>query len=83
VSQNNGQYPQTRWTLEALLPSPEGSTIDQAMADLETATSSLEALRPALSPDMSGEEFVQALKALENFAVIAHRLGSYGRLAGW
>lgn len=80
MSQNNRQYIQTRWTLKALLPSPEGSAVDQVIADLETTTASLEALRPMLSAEISGEDFTQALKALETFAVIVHRLGSYGQL---
>jgi oligoendopeptidase F len=50
------------------------------MAELEAATSTIEALRPTLSPDISGEAFAQALKTVEHFAEVAHRLGSYGPL---
>ncbi len=78
MTQKNGQYPQSRWTLNALLPSPE--SVDQTIAELEAVTITIEAMRPTLSPEMSGEEFVKALKAIETFAIIIRRLGSYGQL---
>jgi oligoendopeptidase F len=80
VSQENGQYPQTRWSLTGLLPAAEGPAVEQAIAELEAATQAIEAVRPQLSPDMSSQNFAQAIKALETFATIAHRLGSYGPL---
>lgn len=80
MSQVNGQYSQTRWTLNDLLPAAEGPAVDQLIADLEAATKAIEALRPRLSPDISGEDFAQAIKTVEAFAQIAHRLGSYGPL---
>ncbi|MBE7556120.1 MAG: M3 family oligoendopeptidase [Anaerolineales bacterium] len=80
MSQQNGRYPQTRWNLTKLLPSAEGPAVEELIADLEAATAVIEAFRPQLSPQLSGEEFAQALKAVERFAEIAHRLGSYGPL---
>lgn len=80
MSQQNGRYPQTRWSLANLLPSAEGPAVEQLIANLEAATAAIEAFRSQLSPEMSGEEFAQALKAVETFAQIAHRLGSYGPL---
>lgn len=78
MTQKNGQYLQSRWTLNALLPSPE--SVDQTIAELEAVTTTIEALRPTLSSEISGEEFVKALKSIEPFAVIIRRLGSYGQL---
>jgi oligoendopeptidase F len=78
VTQKNGQYLQSRWTLNALLPSPE--SVDQTIAELEAVTTTIEAFRPTLSSEISGEEFVKALKSIEPFAVIIRRLGSYGQL---
>lgn len=74
------QYPQTRWNLTRLLPAAEGPAVEKSIADLEAATQAIEALRPQLSPDMSGQDFARAIKAVEDFATIAHRLGSYGQL---
>jgi oligoendopeptidase F len=80
VTHTNGQYQQTGWTLEALLPAPEGPAVDQAIADLEAATAAIEALRPMLSPEMKGEDFADALQTIETFIQTASRLGSYGQL---
>jgi oligoendopeptidase F len=80
VTSVNGRYQQSGWTLTALLPAPAGSAVDQAIADLEAATAAIEALRPTLSPDMDGEDFLQALQAVETFAQVGARLGSYGQL---
>lgn len=80
MSQQNGRYPQTRWSLAKLVSSAEGPAVEELIADLETATATIEAFRLQLSPEMSGEKFAQALKAVETFAEIAHRLGSYGPL---
>jgi oligoendopeptidase F len=80
MTYTNGQYSQTRWSLNTLLSSPEGPAVDQAIAELEAATTAIEAMRPVLSPEMSGEDFIKVLKAVESFAEIAHRLGSYGPL---
>jgi oligoendopeptidase F len=80
----NRPYQQTRWTLEALLPAPEGTVFDKTIKELETATTTVEALRPTLSPEITpeikGEEFAKALKAIETVIEIASRLGNYGYL---
>jgi len=80
VTQNNGQYPQTRWSLEAIFPTPDHPQVNQAVEQLEETTAAIEALRPTLSPDMSGQDFAEALKLVETFLELANRLGSYGQL---
>jgi hypothetical protein len=62
VSHTKTDYQQTGWTLEALLPAPEGPDVEQTIAELEELTTQIEALRPELSPDMAGETFAQALQ---------------------
>lgn len=74
------QYQQARWTLRALLAEPTGPVVEQAIAELETTVTTIEALRPKLSADITGEEFTQAIQALETFSTIVQRLGSYGSL---
>jgi oligoendopeptidase F len=76
----NKQHQQTRWTLEALLPAPEGVMFDKTITELEAATTTVEALRPTLSPEIRGEDFVKALKAIETVVEIASRLDNYGYL---
>lgn len=80
MTKNNGQYPQTRWSLEALFPTPDHPEVSQAVEQLEETTAAIEALRPTLSPDMSGQDFAEVLKLVETFLELAHRLGSYGQL---
>lgn len=74
------KYPQARWSLQALLAEPTGPAVEQAIAELETAVASIEALRPKLSAAMTGEEFAAAVEAIETFSVIIQRLGNYGSL---
>jgi oligoendopeptidase F len=66
--------------LEALLPTSSGPPVEDTVAELEKITSAIEAIRPKLSPDMSGEIFFEALQLIEQFAQTANRLGSYGQL---
>jgi len=73
-------YQQTGWSLEDILASPEKEIVKQTVAQLEEAVTAVEALRPSLSPDISGEDFAQALKLLETVAELGSRLGSYGPL---
>lgn len=80
MSQANGHYTQTRWSLNDIIPAAEGPAVDQLVTELETVTQEIEAFRPLLSPDMSGDDFSRAIKAVERFAQVAHRLGSYGPL---
>ncbi|MCB0211322.1 MAG: M3 family oligoendopeptidase [Anaerolineae bacterium] len=76
----NGHYPQTRWTLEALFPASDSPAIEQAVQAIEEKAEAIEALRPQLSPDMSGEDFAKALQLIEQFNELMSRLGSYGQL---
>lgn len=80
MTHTNGRFKQTRWTLEALLPASKGEVVEQKIAELEAITAEIEAWRPRLSPEMSGEEFAETLQIMEKFSDIAARLGSYGQL---
>jgi oligoendopeptidase F len=80
VTYTNGQFKQTRWTLETLLPTPDGDAVEQIVAEVEQVTAEIEALRPALSPEMTGDDFTEILKKVERFAELANRLGAYGQL---
>ncbi len=80
MSKPKKQYQQTRWSLKALLNTPTEPDVEPVLAELHHITASLEALRPALTPEISGKDFVQALKLVENFATLSHRLGGYAQL---
>ncbi len=80
MSQDNGQYKQERWSLKAIFNSSTAPEIEATIEQLEAMTTSIEALRPTLNPDISGEDFAKALNLIEAFAELTHRLGSYGPL---
>jgi oligoendopeptidase F len=71
---------ETRWSLQDLLGEPVEAAITKILADAEQAVTTLEAIRPQLSQDISDEVFSQALKALENINSLTARLQGYAYL---
>ncbi len=81
MTNKNGQYQQSGWLLQAIFPGPEDAAVEETMKKLETTTAAIEDLRPTLlSSEMSGKTFAEALKTVEIFVTLTHRLGSYGPL---
>lgn len=70
----------TQWRLNDLLPSHDSAEIDRALKELDSVVSRIEAMRPALSPDIKAEDFQEALRLLEEAAKITLRLNGYGVL---
>jgi len=73
-------FEQTRWSLQDLLPAPQGSEFDQLLADLEAAVAQLEAGRDRLSPDLSTHDFHRFMALSEQIATLSNRLGYYSGL---
>ncbi len=80
MTNTNEQFQQTGWTLNAIFPAPNDPAVETAVAEMEQVTAGIEARRADLSPDISGEDFADLLNLVEQFAVLANRLGSYGQL---
>lgn len=80
TTQSDGRYPQDRWSLNAIFPDPTDPAVDEAVTELENAVQRIEAARPTLTPQISGDDFTSILKTIEQFTKLAHRLGSYGQL---
>ncbi len=80
MSKEERHYPQTRWTLEELLPETRGPAVEQTLESMEATTKAIEAFRPSLSRDMSVEDFSRAMGLIEEFSKISSRLLSYGQL---
>ncbi len=80
MSTTSTQYQQTRWTLNAILPTPAGDPVEQIVEELEGVTLEIEALRPTLAADMNETDFVRILDAIEKISHLGNRLGSYGPL---
>ncbi len=74
------QFQQTGWRLNELMQEFSDSEIKKALDRIEQATKAIEAMRPALSADMSSDDFRSLIAAVEEFAEAVHRVGGYGTL---
>lgn len=74
------QYQPTRWSLSALFPAPDSAAVETAIQELETVVAAIEAVRPALSAEIDGQEFAALVQKMERSAELVHRLSSYGQL---
>ncbi|MBF0344001.1 MAG: M3 family oligoendopeptidase [Nitrospirae bacterium] len=73
-------YMQTRWTLKELLPSGKGPELEETITEIHNTAAYIESLRDTLQPGLSCEGFMRIINALERFAALSNRLGSYGQL---
>jgi oligoendopeptidase F len=69
-----------QWSLKDLLPEPVDQAVEANLKDLETHVSALEAMRPAMTPEISGEDFKKGLAHLETIISITERLQAYAYL---
>ncbi len=74
------RFAQARWSLQELLPGPEGPVLDSHLARLEATVSEIEAARADLSPELSAAEFLELLHRHEVIGSISTRLGAYAYL---
>ncbi len=70
----------THWTLQELLPDPVGQAVESHLSMLETSISELEAIRPALTPEITEETFANILGKLELINAAMRRLQAYSFL---
>ena len=68
-----------RWSLSALLADTEAATVERALDDLEAATTTFEAWRERLGPDLGGADLE---RALDDYEVLRERADVLGALAG-
>ncbi len=73
-------FPPVRWSLDDLLPGPDGPALDGHLARLEAAVAEIETARPRLSPDIATAEFLDLLRCQEVIGSISARLGAYAYL---
>ncbi len=73
-------YTQTAWSLADLFPSADSPELLAAFTRLEEKTRAFEALRPALSEEISSEDFLDILRALEDIQRDGHRLHGFASL---
>jgi oligoendopeptidase F len=58
-------YYQTRWNLGDLLEAPNGTPLENALADIEKRTTVFEAVRARVKPDIPEDEFVDLVREYE------------------
>ncbi len=71
-------YTQKRWSLSDIYSSEKDFNKD--FKAIETITTEFEKLRPLLTEDISDENFISVIKALEGISRLAHLMGSYAGL---
>ncbi len=73
-------YTQTRWSLQDLLPEPDGPALQAYLDELEDLILKMESARSDLRPAISAEEFNHLLDLFEAQSHITSRLGAYTSL---
>ena len=74
------EYKLSPWSLKDLYPSNDGPEIDAAFKGLEAKAEAFEAFREKLTPDIDFEDFMDAIKALEEATEAAYTLYAYPSL---
>ena len=69
-----------RWRLKDLYPSGESKEMEDAFQELETKVSAFEKYRDSLKDDLSFDEFMKIVTALEGITKLVHRIGGYAEL---
>ena len=70
-------YKLSPWSLADLYPSHDGPEIEAAFKDLEAKANDFEAFREKLTSDIDFEDFMEAIKALEEATLAANNLAAY------
>lgn len=74
-------YKQTKWSLSPLYPSYESAELQNAFDMIEEQVTSFEGVRGKLTPEISSEQFMQAMRASEETTRIAHKLYAFTGLS--
>ena len=73
-------YAQTRWTLDALLPSNDQAATNTALKAYERRVKKVESWRKQLKPSISAKSFLALLADFEAMTEQANRLGAFAQL---
>jgi len=74
-------YKISKWSLAPLYPGYESAELQNAFDMIEEQVTSFEGVRGKLNPDISSEQFLQAVRASEESARIANKLYSFAGLS--
>lgn len=73
-------YPQTRWTLDALLPSAEAPEAQKAIKDFDRKVKKVESWRKKLKPTITAKSFQELLKDYEAMEYVGRRISAFAGL---
>ncbi len=73
-------YDQTRWRLDDLYPSPDSPEFQEALDAIEKRLQRFENLRPRLTSEITGDEFLDIIKQYEVLIRLISRVINYGFL---
>src|SRR5512141_251037 len=74
-------YALSRWSLDEFFPGLGSPELESAFDQVEEQVASFEGLRPRLSPDISGEQFMDAVSASEGIIRLLRRVDAFASLA--
>jgi len=74
------QYKQSPWNLSDLFPAHDSPEMKAAFDELEGKVIEFEAIRPALSAEISDDTFMNAVRAIEAISRLANLIGSFASL---
>jgi oligoendopeptidase F len=70
----------SHWSLKDLITEPVDQAVEGHLKNLEEHVSELEAMRPSMTPEISGEDFARVLATLEAINSQTERLQAYAYL---
>jgi len=74
-------YLQSSWSLKDLYPSQKSVEMQQALADLESASTRFERRRAMLAVDMAAEDFMEIVYELESLNRLAYKINEFAGLS--
>ncbi len=74
-------YKLSPWSLAVLFPSQDSPQMKAAFDELDTKVVEFEALRPRLTPDISTQVFLDAIRLLEAISRLANRIADFAGLS--
>jgi oligoendopeptidase F len=74
-------YKLSRWSLQDLFPGFDTPELESAFDQVEEQVSSFEGVRGRLSPEISSEQFMQAVRASEEYTRLLFKLDAFSGLA--
>ncbi len=74
-------YLQSSWSLEDLYPSQKSVEMQQALAELESASTRFERRRAMLTVDIAAEDFMEIVHELESLNRLAYKINEFAGLS--